>query len=251
MADVWESVISDFLHGRRALPSPLDRWQASYRGGAAGKVELDAFPEPYLGRLDREPRMVFLALNPGRADLRFQSETGVFAQEIRTMGSYRAWAASWPYLRDPWVAEKGKNRHHSGRLEFMRRWCGAALEPDAMLALELYPWHSTRVTGAIRPDPSIVREFIWDPIEELEDPLVFAFGAPWFPILEGKLGLEVIRRLGREGRRYPTRVASRTVMVMRSPGGALVVAEKHEGAAGPPSAEEVCLLKEELADLTG
>jgi len=68
MADVWESVISDFLHGRRALPSPLDRWQASYRGGAAGKVELDAFPEPYLGGLDREPRMVFLALNPGRAD---------------------------------------------------------------------------------------------------------------------------------------------------------------------------------------
>ena len=40
-------------------------------------------------------------------------------------------------------------------------------------------------------------------------------------------------------------------LALRSPGGALVVAEKHEGAAGPPSAEEVCLLKEELADLTG
>ena len=33
-----------------------------------------------------------------------------------------------------------------------------------MLAVELYPWHSTGLTAAPRPDPGIVREFVWEPI---------------------------------------------------------------------------------------
>lgn len=53
-----------------------------------------------------------------------------------------------------------------------------------MVAFELYPWHSTAVTGPMRPDLSFVEEFIWAPVAELAAP-VFAFGAAWFPSREG------------------------------------------------------------------
>jgi hypothetical protein len=47
-----------------------------------------------------------------------------------------------------------------------------------MLGFELYPWHSTRVPAPIRPDPGVIREFVFAPIEELGVPPIFAFGAP-------------------------------------------------------------------------
>jgi hypothetical protein len=62
MADVWESVISDFLHGRRALPSPLDRWQASYRGGAAGKVDRRRLAGHLTSSVPEQRPLLFLEL---------------------------------------------------------------------------------------------------------------------------------------------------------------------------------------------
>jgi hypothetical protein len=44
---------------------------------------------------------VFLALNPGVSHPEFQHRDGIFAEEIRQLGSYHAWAAGWPYLRHP------------------------------------------------------------------------------------------------------------------------------------------------------
>ena len=111
----WDQVIGRFLVGGPAVPPgpQLRSWFEAYRGHGRGAVNLDALPEPYLGALDHRPVGVFLALNPGQAHLGFQGRSGLFADEIRHHGTYSAWAATWPYLRDPWVAAMGPNRHHT------------------------------------------------------------------------------------------------------------------------------------------
>jgi hypothetical protein len=240
-----DEVVRDFLNGKPTLPPPLDAWHGSYKGKGKGEVQ-DALPEPYLGNLTKTPKAVFLALNPGNAHADFQSRKGVFAAEIRQLGSYQAWAATWAYLRGPWLKEKGKNRHHRSRLKFMQLWHNdAALTEQDMLSFELYPWHSVGLTAPLLPDHGIVREFIWEPIAQLNAPYIFAFGANWFPIIEG-LGLEIVDRLGRGGRSYLSRVKDRSVIVARTPSGTMVIAEKHSGGAGPPAADEVAILKAEI-----
>lgn len=87
-----------------------------------------------------------------------------------------------------------------------------------------------------------------EPVEELGDVIVFAFGAPWFSLLP-RLGVEVVARLGAGGTRYGSMVASRAAIVGRMPGGSLVVAEKHTGSASPPSRREVELLRDAVRGL--
>jgi hypothetical protein len=139
----------------------------------------------------------------------------------------------------------GPNRYLRSRLGFLRTWTEQPLTPDEMVTFELYPWHSTAVTASIRPDPGIVREFVWQPIRELGAP-VFAFGAPWFGLLEDGLGLQVVDRLGVGGRPYPTEVPSRAVLVLRDEGGLIIVAERHRGGAGPPRRSEARVLHEAI-----
>ena len=209
-------------------------------------------PEPYLGSLTPGQAGVFLALNPGRADLRFQSRNGLFADEIRENGgSYAAWAATWPYLRDPWVAANGWNRHHSARLRFLRDWVGDEdLPASAMTTFELYPWHSTHITGRLGGPETheIVSENVWKPVAELEAP-VFAFGARWFAHLEATPGLRVVARLGKDGTCYGSKAKSRAVIVLQDDNGLSVIAEKHSGGAGPPSSEETTLLRKAVASV--
>jgi hypothetical protein len=247
----WDDTILRFLTGASTDHPRLTLWQSAYSGRGRGAVVYEAFPEPYLGAIGTvPPAAVILALNPGQAHLDFQARDGIFADEIRTLGSYSAWAASWPYLRDPWVKLKSPNRHYRSRLQFIRRWYDDETIPAERYAtFELLPWHSFGVTGAIRPDPSIVDEFIWQPIADMGDVPVFAFGAPWFPILEGSPDIEIVDRLGAGGCWYPTRVASRSVLVGQSRHGSLVVAEKHSGSAVPPSVEEIRLLRTEIEAL--
>lgn len=249
----WDQVIGRFLvDGPAVPPDPQMRsWAEAYRGRGRGAVNRDALPEPYLGALDHQPVAVFLALNPGEAVLDFQGRSGLFADEIRQHGSYSAWAATWPYLRNPWVAAKGTNRHHTSRLKFLRTWTGqATLTAKAMVSFELYPWHSTAVTAPMRPDPGIVREFVWQPIRQLDTP-VFAFGKPWFDLLEHGLSLQVVDRLGAGGRPYPTEVPSRTVLVLRGQDGPVVIAERHRGGAGPPRRSETRVLREAIEPWLG
>jgi hypothetical protein len=249
----WDQAIGRFLVGGPAVPPDpqLRSWFEAYRGHGRGEVNLDALPEPYLGALDHRPVGVFLALNPGQAHLSFQGRSGLFADEIRHHGTYSAWAATWPYLRDPWVATMGPNPHHTSRLDFLRTWTGQpTLTADAMVAFELYPWHSTAVTAPMRPDPGIVREFVWQPIRELSVP-VFAFGKPWFGLLEDGLGLQVVDRLGVGGRRYPTEVPSRAVLVLCGEDGPMVIAERHLGSAGPPRRSETRVLREAIEPWLG
>jgi len=200
-------------------------------------------PEPFLGTLDSQPAAVFLALNPGGVNTAFQLQGGIFPNEIRLKyGSYSKWAASWPYLRDPWVTEVGPNRHHRARLAFMRNWLGdESMDQSRMVSFELYPWHGTSITAAMRPPADIVRKWIWEPVAELGAP-VFAFGRPWFHLLENEMGFRAQPLAG-----YGSAVASRRVTIFRDEStGVEVIAEKHRGSAGPPSAPETTLLRDAL-----
>jgi hypothetical protein len=145
----------------------------------------------------------------------------------------------------------GPNRYLTSRLAFLRTWTGQpTLTADAMVTFELYPWHSTAVTASMRPDPGSVREFVWQPVRQLGAP-VFAFGKPWFGLLEDGLGLQVVDRLGAGGRPYPTEVPSRAVLVLRGQDGPVVVAERHLGSAGPPRSSQTRLLREAIEPWLG
>jgi hypothetical protein len=119
-----------------------------------------------------------------------------------------------------------------------------------MVAFELYLWHITSKTAPMRPDPGIVREFIWQPVRELGAP-VFAFGKPWAGLLEDGLGLQVVDRLGAIGRPYPTQVPSRAVLVLRSEDGPVIITEWHVGGAGPPNPSETRILREAIEPWLG
>jgi hypothetical protein len=252
----WDQAIGGFLDGGPAVP-PDDRrmrsWFEAYRGpgGGRGAVDLEALPEPYLGALDRRPVGVFLDLHPGQAHQDFQGRSGRFADEIRHHVTYSAWAATWPYLRNPWVATMGANRHHTSRLAFLGTWTNQpALTADAMVVFELYPWHIATMAAPMWPDPGIVREFIWQPVRELGAP-VFAFGKPWFDLLEDGFGLQVVDRLGAGGRPYPTKVPSRAVLVLRDQDGPVVIAVWQMGYAGPPRRSETLILREAIEPWLG
>ena len=244
VTQLWDETTADFLAGGSPVPRGCDAWASSYRGRGRGGVVWDAFAEPYLGPLESRPAGVFLALNPGRAHEDFQFRDGVFADEIRAAGSYSSWAGSWPYLRDPWTAAKGSNRHHISRLRFLRIWHDdAKLDRAAMVGFELYPWHSTAITAVMRPDPAILRQWVWEPVAELGAP-VFAFGAPWFSLLED-LGLTLVTLLGAGGTPFGSTVSSRTVAIYEDQAtGVIVIAERHLGSAGPPSRDETLRLKD-------
>lgn len=93
-----------------------------------------------------------------------------------------------------------------------------------------------------------VREYVWEPIADRGAPFVFAFGAPWFKLLP-ELGVSAIATLGRGGRTYASTVSSRSVLIGSSTAGSIVIAEKHAGAAGPPSAEETTRMREAVGQV--
>ena len=119
-----------------------------------------------------------------------------------------------------------------------------------MVTFELYPWHSTAMTARMRPDPGIVREFVWQSVRELGAP-VFAFGKPCSDLLEDKLGLQLVDRLEAGGRPYAMEVPSRRVLVPRGEDGPMVIAEWHVGTAGPPSASQTRVLGEAIESWLG
>jgi len=246
VADFWDAVTRQWLAGEDALPDSLERWFASYSGRGAGRVTREAFAEPYGGDLRGTPRFVTLGLNPGQAVLDFQARDGIFAKAIRKAGSYSAWAASHPYLGETWTRVHGRNRYATARLRFARGWLGdSGLTPNELITLELYPWHSTRVTAPIVPPKDIVEEFVWQPLAEIPVDFVFAFGKPWLGACQA-LGLPERGRWGRGGENYGSRVASRTVVVFELPSGQRVIVLWQSGYAGPPALDDVQRLRERL-----
>lgn len=252
LADFWDDVIDRYLEGEFPLDPPLDSWFASYKGTGEGEVDAEVMPEPYLGDLfTGDHRIVFMGLNPGAPRPKAQSRQGTYAQEIRRLGSYRAWAATWPYLRDIDLSEWGKNVFHDARYRFMKDWYDdSGLEHRHALNWELYPWHSRKVQGSrMRPPVDVVRRFVWKPIAATGVRWIFAFGTPWYEQLE-QLGLKQLAHLGHGGDPYPTETkpkAYRKVKLYAGPADSLVVAMSTSATAAPPSRRETEILKEELA----
>lgn len=259
MTGFWDNYINDWLNGGGSMPDPLRQWFRSYTGNGRGLPTLDGIPEPWLGDLTSpdQARMVVLGLNPGGYLPDFQSRTGLYAEEIRELGSYTKWAANNPYLLEKWEKKFGPNRYHRARQKFARRWLEDPNLPEsAVVLLELYPWHSTSVTGPMKPDPEIIRRFVWEPIDELRNVSdVFAFGKPWSELIRSlqkgptnEQELQFVETLGKGGHDYGSRVASRTLQVYRRPSGKRIIVEWHSGSAGPPSEVETALLKNALSN---
>lgn len=247
IADLWDELTAAWLAGEDPLPGPLQRWYASYEGRGDGQVTRDAFAEPYVGDLRGTPRMVILGLNPGRACLDFQGRGGIFAREIER-GSYSAWAAPFPYLGEEWSQVNGRNRYAWSRLRFARDWLeDQELVPNQLLTLELYPWHSARVTAPIVPPADIIENFIWKPLADIPVELVFAFGKPWLRVCDA-LGLPEVGRWGSGGVDLGSPVASRAAVAFALPSGQWVVVSWQSGYAGPPGREDARRLRERLLE---
>ncbi len=246
VANFWDRHVAAWLSGADPMDGPLPGWFGSFAGTGRGAVTSEGFVEPYIGDLrgtHGEPRLVILGLNPGQYFPAMQSRTGVFAEEIRQLGSYSAWAASQPYHREPWWSFRGgSNVYFTSRLAFTAAWLGdpAATFHD-LLIFELYPWHSTAVTAPMQPPGVIIDEFVWRPVSEIATGHVFAFGKHWANLAE-RLDLPTVARLGADGEPYGSTVPSRAVRVHRLPSNQLLVIEWHSGSAGPPRRDETELL---------
>lgn len=247
VAEFWDEAINRFLAGEFPQEPPLDTWMASYRGAGQGVVDFEAYPEPYHGNILGDVKAVKLALNPGTPVPEFHYRHGWYAQEIRELGSFRRFNEQGGSRYDHiWYEKVGPPSHRDVRLTFAQRWLGlSSLTKDQLLTFELYPWHSRRVIGDMAPPPSVIREFVLEPIAETGVKHAWAFGAPWFRVLD-RIGLKRVVTLGKEGEKYSSAVESRSVAVFEGLGGTLICVEKHSGSAGPPSASETELLKEEF-----
>lgn len=241
-----------WLDGESTVPTELEPWFDAYRGTGRGQVDPEAFPEPFLGDLNSRPAGVVLALNPGEVFSQFQYRDGIFADEIREMGNYSAWAATWPYLREqgPRLPKGRGRKFHNMRWSFLKNWYqDPSLPASRMLAFELYPWHSTGLTAPIlfgSPEArAFIERFIWTPIVDSGAPFVFAVGKDWFPLLRD-LAEEEICTLGRDGEPCGFNEPTRTVLVCRGPNKMLIVGNKIANVASPIPANDVVVLQEEL-----
>lgn len=241
LVDFWDNEIKRWTEGDREVPARLRAWFESYAGTGRGEVRLDVFPEPYTGRLvDNSAPVVMLGLNPGAAVPSFQAPGGVFFEQLRSM-TYSSWAATVPYASREWEAFAGRNRFYQNRFAFARRLLGDPTWPASDgVFFELFPYHSSGVTAPMNPPASALREFVLDPIGELDTQHVFAFGKPWFSVPE-RIGLLPGRELHV---RWST--PSRTARVYRLPSDQDLVVMAQNGYAGPPGAADTAALARSL-----
>lgn len=242
MAEFWNSEIRRWVDGDHVLSPTLRRWQRSYNGRADGVVDLDVFPEPFIGPLRRSaaPALVMLGLNPGAPAPSFQGPNGIFTQQIART-SYSEWAASGPYTCVAWENANGRNKYHRDRAAFAQRLHqNESIRPEDLLYLELYPFHSRRVTGPIRPPLDLLQRFVFDSIAELDVEFVFAFGSPWYAAarmltLGEGVSLEVAWSApSRSARRYRINAEQSLIVLSQS------------GYAGPPGPQDTEALRQEL-----
>ncbi len=179
VADLWDEVVATWEPGQDAWRSPLDDWFKSYGGRGSGAVNLDQYPDPWVGDLRglvRQPRLVVLGLNPGVGYDELQGPTGIWTRRILQAGYSHCLHRSPPEDPASWLAVHKKQSVYWVRVEhFARRWL---VDPSAshsdVLNFELYPWHSLRLTGGLASPPAIVREFVLEPVAEVAVPRVFA-----------------------------------------------------------------------------
>lgn len=206
VADFWDEQLERWCGGDRDVPPELRTWYDAYASTGKGAVDLGHYPDPYVGDLrgqGAEPRLVLLGLNPGEGYGPLQGPEGVWTRRIREQGYSRCSRRSPAEDRDEWIAHHGKPSKYWQNVErFARRWLrdDGASAAD-VLNLELYPWHSVGLTGAPSPPADIVKQFVLDPVQEVDVPEVLAFGKPWFAVCE-QLGLPKLAHFG-AGRPWP------------------------------------------------
>ena len=232
-ARFWDDLLRRWINGDRAVPGELEGWFSSYKGSGRGEVVLDAFPEPYLGPLAGDsPAMVLLGLNPGRAVHEFQGPDGIFTQQVAA-SSYSRWATAAPYSSAAWEECMGPNRYHRSRLRFAQTLLQQPdVQAEQLLTVELYPWHSTAVTAAMRPPQQMLHTFVWAPLQEIDLEYVFAFGKPW-ERAAAALGLGEGSVLN-----VPWSASGRRAVTYTLPSKQTFVVIHQPGYAGPPSPEE-------------
>jgi hypothetical protein len=245
VADFWDDVVAQWLDGQRDLTPPLDRWFASYAGTGRGTPSLDFYPDPYIGDLRgsvREPRLVSLGLNPvGVTGL--QSVDGIWTRRIRETGYSRCFQRSAGEDPATFIEHHGKESVFWRNLvRFARRWLrDSAVSVHDILELELYPWRSKAVTAPIRPPADIIRKFVFAPVQEIEVPVVFAFGAPWFKVCEA---LELPLEAGFSSGGWHLNAC-------RLPSSQLLIVSSQLGFAGPPGPRRVEVIRGVIDYLTG
>jgi hypothetical protein len=250
VADFWDDVLAAWQPGDAHLVPPLDRWRASYRGTGDGAVNLSDYPDPYVGDLRGlrgEPRLVFLGLNPGIGYDSLQGDAGAWTERIRQVGYSRCFERSPAEDAATWKAmHKGKeSAYWRNVIRFAQRWLG---EPDVgvadLLNFELYPWHSRRIVGSMRPPTDLIDDYVWKPVREVPVGEVFAFGRVWLDVCRD-LELEEIGTWGPDGEPVPgSTMRHWRVSLFRLSPEQVVVASSQMGTGSPPGVERVRLLKD-------
>lgn len=253
VADHWDEVIGAWRPGQDTWPGALHAWFTSYAGKREGKVDLDQYPDPWVGDLrgeKSEPRLVVLGLNPGVGYDRLQGVDGTWTERIREVGYSRCLQRSPAEDPETWLPEHGKQSPYWVRLaNFAQRWLqDPSADHRQVLNFELYPWHSRKLTAGITSPPAVVKEYVLDPIGEIGVDDVFAFGAAWFEV-GAALDLPLVARWGADGDPWPTRLAGWVVEVRRLPSGQRLVVSRQQGYSGPPGQQRLELLRERLDSL--
>ena len=253
VSEIWDHVLAEWMEGREVWHSPefedLGRWFHSY----AARVDLQHYPDPYVGDLlgkRHEPRLVLLGLNPGVGYDNLQARGGEWAEGIRLHG-YSNFHDRIPFQNPVWTRLHGKDSPYWRNLvTFSRRWTqDAEFSPHDVLNIELYPWHSDRVEGAFRPPQDVLDRYVWEPLAELDQQVLFAFGKPWLEVCE-RAGLARVAWLGdHPDAQAPLPTANWNVVVFALPTGQHVVISWQAGYAGPPGPERALQLRAALGDL--
>jgi hypothetical protein len=260
---MWDEVVRKFLDGAPPWTQELRPWVDAYRGATPATKRVDeAMPEPFNGRLDRKPKAIMLALNPGNAFMGketwmgrqpmpdLQSRRGRFAEQIKESdGSYTMWA------RQPfdWPALNGGSPHPfvTSRMRFANDWIlEETVEPDEVVWFDLYPWHSKSwnfIDVRHAEVQNLIETYVAQPIAALDSDWTFAFGKPWFDVLPA-IGFDKVVEIGGATRDlWDNQTPSRVVGVFASrTSGCRVIAMRHSGSAGPPKQSEVASLRRYL-----
>jgi hypothetical protein len=247
VADIWDDVLADWLSGREHLSASLARWRASYQGTGKGAVDLEHYPDPYVGDLrgvEHEPRTVLLGLNPGVGYDSLQSMNGLWAQRIARSGYSYCFRRSPEEDPKAWRELHGKrSRYWLHRVLFAQRWLNDQhASVRDILNFELYPWHSYKVNAPLLPPPDLIEKFVWEPVRELAVPEVFAFGAPWFQACQG-LGLHPLALLGPPGQPITPEAPHWRLGFFELSHRQVVVVSSQPGYAGPPGSERLTQMR--------
>jgi hypothetical protein len=256
IADFWDDVLDRWTSGQNHLVGPLGRWMTSYKGAGKGAVDLDHYPDPYVGDLRglaHDPRLVVLGLNPGIGYDQLQGPDGIWTRRIREQSYSGCFERSPAQDTASWIALHGRQSvYWNALLRFARRWLeDDKAGPSDILALELYPWHSASVTAPMQPPSELIEQYVWAAVSEIDVPVVFALGAPWFKNVEA-LGLPQVALFGKGGVPFVEPVneaANWRVGVYELPSGQHVVVNSQSGNGQPPGPDRTPILQATLAPL--